>query len=103
MVLQRDGTYKKVENYANAVVDMEHRVLVTMTVPEADYSSGIPNIGIFHQYDMTLYHDSIAQNVKDRIDAFTSHTSNGGGGGCNVAVGFLLVMLLALPLLFRRL
>ncbi len=55
---------------ANAIVDMEHRVLVTTTVPEADYSSAVPTISIFHQHDIDLYHDSIAQNLKDRIAAF---------------------------------
>lgn len=55
---------------ANAMVDMEHRVLVTTTVPEADYTSAVPTISIFHQHDIGLFHDSVAQNLKDRIAAF---------------------------------
>jgi hypothetical protein len=44
---------------------------VTTTVPEAVYATGVPSVGIFHQYDMALYNDSIAQNMLDRIAAFT--------------------------------
>ena len=70
LVPQFDGSLRRVENYANAIVDMEHRVLVTTTVPESDYASGVPNIGIFHQYDMTLFNDSIAANILKRIETF---------------------------------
>ncbi len=56
--------------YANALVDKEHSVLVTTTVNEADYPPTIPTIGRFHPADMSLYHDSMMRNIKDRIQAF---------------------------------
>ena len=70
LALQPDGTYKRTENYADARADKEHHVLVVTTVDEALYGSSVPNIGMFHQYDITLFHDSVKQNVKDRIAAF---------------------------------
>ena len=70
MVPQPDGSYIRVEAYADAQVDRERGVLIATTVPEEDYVWNIPNIGRFHQYDMTLYHDSIRDNIQDRINAF---------------------------------
>ena len=69
-IAQPDGTYQRVEHYANALVDMEHHVLVTTTVPEADYSSNVTTTGKFHGSDIMFYYDSIAQNLKTRISAF---------------------------------
>ena len=86
---QPDGSLKKVERYADARVDMAHRVLVAAAVPEADYSSQFPNIGKFHQHDMGFYHDSIARNIKDRIAAFMAGKSGDGsasGDGVERAV-----------------
>jgi len=70
MVLQPDGSYRMVTAYADAQVDKARGVLVATTVPEADYPPNVPNIGRFHQYDMSFYHDSMRDNIKERIDAF---------------------------------
>ncbi|GBF23169.1 hypothetical protein tpqmel_0573 [Candidatus Gastranaerophilus sp. (ex Termes propinquus)] len=65
-----DGTFKTVENYANAVADKEHCVLVTTTVDEANYEQMVPTVSKFHGGDIAFYYESIKQNVKDRIGAF---------------------------------
>jgi len=70
-VISRPGNPLEIlENYANALIDMEHRVLVTTTVDESRYETPIPPISKFHTHDIGLYHDSIRQNIKDRIKAF---------------------------------
>ena len=70
MVAQPGEPPRKVEAYANAVADKEHRVLVTTTVDESRYPSAVPTVSKFHQHDMSFYHDSMQQNLKDRITAF---------------------------------
>lgn len=70
MVLNAGGTFSMVENYANALVDKEHSVLVTTTVPEDDYPQIAPNMSRFHGQDIPFYYDSIVQNISDRISAF---------------------------------
>lgn len=70
-VMQPDETVKMVESYANAVVDKEHCVLVTTSVDESLYPSMMPQLSRFHRFDIAFYYESIKQNIKDRIAAFT--------------------------------
>lgn len=69
-VVRGDGSHIFVDSYANALVDNEHRVLVTTTVDEANGMSGVASIGKFHSLDVTLFYGSVRQNLNDRMRAY---------------------------------
>ncbi len=71
-IKQEDGSYKPVEDYANAIVDSEHKVLVVTTVDETDYESALSTVSKFHNGDIPFFYGSIERNVQDRINAFMS-------------------------------
>lgn len=72
LVFAEDGTPKMAENYANAIIDKEHGVLLTTSVDEAIYTSMSSKISKLHRYDIAFFYGSIQQNIKDRIAAFMS-------------------------------
>lgn len=70
LIFAADGAPQMVENYANAIVDKEHSVLLSTAVDETGYLSMSSKVSKFHRYDIAFFYGSIQQNIKDRIAAF---------------------------------
>ncbi len=63
-------SFEMVEGFADAIVDKEKGILVCSSVDESQYISNSVIVSMYHRHDITFYHESIKQNIKDRIAAF---------------------------------
>ena len=72
MVIAPDYTIEMRTAYANAIVDKEHSALLVTTVDESAFPVDSVKISKYHRHDLSFFHDSIKQNIKDRIAAFSA-------------------------------
>ena len=75
VILPDNISFRMVEGYAGAVIDKKRGVLIATAVDESLYPSANAIISRFHRYDIAFYHDSIKQNIKDRIAAFQAKSA----------------------------
>ncbi len=70
-LMNADGSYSKVMNYADARVDSKLGALISKSIiPEDHHPWALFPLGCYHPNDYDFYYYSVQQNVKDRIDAY---------------------------------
>ena len=68
-----NGTWGKVEQYADAAIDLGKGVLVASTPDVERWSPGGPNAwpkGVYHTFDYPFYYFDIQANLADRIASY---------------------------------
>lgn len=78
VVLDSDGNFLKVMNYADAQVDIAKGVLVCSTADENKYAPGnaVFGRGVYHSFDYPFYYYNIQQNAANRVEKyFDAHKS----------------------------
>jgi pimeloyl-ACP methyl ester carboxylesterase len=77
-IQQADGTYAKVEHFADATVDTELGIIITSTVSTDGYD-GLPGkLSKFHAGDVDFFYYDIQENAKLRIQAYQGHHDEHG-------------------------
>ena len=71
-VLNADGTYKAVKNFADARIDKTKGVLICSTVDVAKFAPGNATFGkgVFHTFDFPFYYFNIRENAENRVRHF---------------------------------
>ena len=64
-----DVSSETLEEYANAIVDKEHSVILVTTVDESRHHPVAEKVSRYHKQNIAFFHESIKQNIKDRIAA----------------------------------
>ncbi len=74
VVLDSDGNFLKVMNYADAQVDTAKGVLVCSTADEDKYAPGhaIFGRGVYHSFDYPFYYYNIQENAANRVEKYLS-------------------------------
>ncbi|MEA4894637.1 MAG: DUF3089 domain-containing protein, partial [Oscillospiraceae bacterium] len=72
VVLDENGEFKQVMNFADATVDSEKGALICSTVDVSTWGRGnavFPN-GVFHSFDYPFYYYNIRENAANRAERF---------------------------------
>jgi len=80
VVKNADGTYKVVNNFADATIDTAKGVLICSTVDVERYAPGGETFGkgIFHTFDFPFYFFNIRQNAQNRVEKFQETRATSG-------------------------
>jgi hypothetical protein len=72
VVLDSDGNFLKVMNYADAQVDTAKGVLVCTTADENKYAPGNAYFGrgVYHSFDYPFYYYNIQENAANRVEKY---------------------------------
>ncbi len=82
------GTFRKVEHYADARVDVERGVVVASTPDESVWAPGKPGgfpAGVYHSLDYAFYYFDLQANAKTRVAAYLA--AHGGASSGTAAPG----------------
>ena len=74
------GTFRKVDHYADARIDLKKGVLIASTPDESTWSPGTPGgfpAGVYHSFDYPFYYFDLQANAKVRVKAYLA--AHGGG------------------------
>jgi len=71
-LMKKDGKFTKVQNFADAQIDLEKGVIICSSVDEKEmYNiSSIFNMGIYHVFDFPFYYYNLRENAKKRASSF---------------------------------
>ncbi|MPM06696.1 hypothetical protein SDC9_52999 [bioreactor metagenome] len=72
VMLDENGEFMQVKNFADAAVDSEKGALICSSVDAAKWAPGNPLMpsGIFHSFDYPFYFFDIRENAKTRVQSY---------------------------------
>lgn len=77
VVLDKNGEFAKINNFADATIDTEKGVLVCSTVDVNTWAPGnaVFGKGVFHSFDYPFYYYNIRANAAQRAETFLNATN----------------------------